>query len=88
MSKRVSVVIKSPEEARELYCIKFQHEISKEKVNVMMEEFKRYDMTKSEKGDLHVNETLLLFEARGKYYHCNESFYLPLYRQRRTENSI
>eukprot|EP01036_Dinobryon_divergens_P042217 gene42217-56074_t len=66
MADRVSITIKSPEEGRELFLLKFQGEVSREHINDLMLNFKRHNISKNPNSYLTENEALLLFESRGE----------------------
>mmetsp|Transcript_23955 Transcript_23955/g.24193 ORF Transcript_23955/g.24193 Transcript_23955/m.24193 type:complete len:280 (+) Transcript_23955:192-1031(+) len=65
-SKRVSITLSSPEEGRELFLLKFQEEVTREKCNELMRQFKAYNICMNPCGSITVNEAMLLFEDRGE----------------------
>lgn len=59
----MSSILLSPEDARELFLWKWK-DISRKDVNILLNEFRKYDYSKS--GELEENEALMLLESRGE----------------------
>ena len=65
MANKVSITINSPEEARELFLLRYR-DIKREDVNELMKEFRQYNIKKNPKCELEINEAMMLFEGRGE----------------------